>query len=185
MGTYEEEARRIRQHCRRWPLKVLIWGPGVPAPTASTKQRQGYRKRLKIKEELKQAFSSAEVYFSEDPEMEAISAVYTDPLLKEALQAKIADLIIILDTGSGRGVFLEEDHFLLQYTWFCRKAYVFLPEKYVTSKGLVSAIFKYLPSDHIIGYTNDEFKSSALATVKVVKIAEEVALRLYLAGDPP
>jgi hypothetical protein len=180
MTYFTEEADDIRNRARNVRLRILVWGPGKPEPTASPRERLGYEKRCQIKEVLRDSFKNAEVYFSEDPEMEAIGADIEDKLLKEALQASASDLIVIL--AISRGSELELDYFVPTYPWIRDKIHVFLPKRYVSppSNGLVSEVFKYLRPEQVEGYTDSEFKRCKVATEKAVRVADTFALRKIL-----
>lgn len=96
----------------------------------------------------------------------------------EALQAKIADLVLMLDLS--RGADLELDHFVPTYPWFRAKVHVFLPAKYVSTKGLVADVFKYIPQDQIEGFSDKEFNRCDVATTKAVRVALSVAMDSYM-----
>jgi hypothetical protein len=175
---YRNEAQEILEFSRLQPIKILVWGPGIPEPSASIERKAAYGKRLKIRDNLRLIFPRAEVFFSEDPEMVELSAPLRGQLRREALQARIADLVIMLDIS--RGADLELDHFVPTYPWFRDKVYVFLPEEYVPPRGLVREVFAYLPEDQVEGYTQQEFEECTLATKKAMEIAQSVAVDLFL-----
>src|ERR1043165_7933030 len=134
MPKWKQEAQDLLRQCRNEPIKILVWGPGDPGPKAPREKQKAYRKRLKIRKVLRSRFPFAEVYFSEDPEMKALRLTGMSDLDLEMLQATFADLIIMLDIT--RGVDLELDYFLPNFPWFRDKAYIFLPEQYVSTNGL-------------------------------------------------
>lgn len=177
MGTYIEEANALLKAAYYEPIKVLVWGPGEP-PKGS--DDRAYKKRVQIKDLILEKFPRSEVYFSEDPEMQKLSAMMKGHLRKEALHAKLSDLVLMLDVS--RGADLELDHFVPTYSWFREKVYVFLPEKYVSSKGLVKDVFDYLREDQIEGFTDEEFEKCTLATEKALRIAQSVAITKRMQG---
>lgn len=174
MSEWVDEAGKIKAALRYEPLKILVWGPGDPGSSATPECRKAYEKRLQIKQILADKFRCSEVYFSEDPEMVQISEGIRGQLRKEVLQARIADLIIMLDIS--RGADLELDHFVPTYPWFRDKVYVFLPEQFVPPHGLVREVFDHLTRDQVEGFSTEEFERCSLATEKAVQIAESFAL---------
>lgn len=174
MPSFREEALSLLEDARFEPIKVLVWGPGDPGPTASPESKKAYQKRIQIKEVIKEEFPRAEVFFSEDSEMLEISKGLKGHLRKEAFQAKIADLILMLDVS--RGADLELDHFVPTYPWFREKVYVFLPERHVPPQGLVKEVFDYLRPDQIEGFTDSDFQHCTLATEKAVAVAGTIAV---------
>ena len=105
-----------------------------------------------------------------------ISTGIKGQLRKEALQAKISDLVIMLDLS--RGVDLELDHFIPTYPWFRDKAFIFLPNKYMDLKGLTKEVIDNLNQNQIIGFSNQEFKDCKVATQKAVDVAQTIAMDL-------
>lgn len=175
MTGFDKEADALHARAKQVQLKILIWGPGDPGPKARGKRRKGYNKRCKIREVLRKEFPNSEVYFSEDPEMQRLGDGVIGQLSAEALQAFIADLVLTLDIS--RGADLEVDHFVLKYSWFRNKVYVFLPQEHVSSPGLAREVFKWLPvGEQLIGYTKDEFEHCTLATETAVKIVQTAAV---------
>ena len=79
-----------------------------------------------------------------------------------------------------RGTDLELDHFVPKYPWFRDKVFVLLPEQYVPPQGLVAEVFDHLKDEQVQGFSQDEFDSCHVATVKAVKAAHTVALACYL-----
>lgn len=174
----KEDAARIIQDAKYEPITILVWGPGNPGARASAERRKAYAKRVQIKEVLKKEFPRASVHFSEDTEMIELGEGIRGQLRVEALQAKVADLVLMLDIS--RGADLELDHFVPTYPWFRDKVHVFLPEKYISGKGLVSEVLNYIPRDQVEGFSDKEFKVCEVATVKAVRAALAVALDSYL-----
>src|SRR5437660_9209352 len=138
----KEDAERIRRDSKFEPITILVWGPGDPGAGAAADKRKSYNKRLQIKDVLRKEFPRASVFFSEDPEMIEIGEGIVGQLRIEALQAKISDLVLMLDIS--RGADLELDHFVPTYPWFREKVYLLLPEKYVSTAGLVADVLKYI-----------------------------------------
>lgn len=178
INRVKEDAARIRQDAKFEPITILVWGPGDPGLRASAARRKAYRKRVQIKESLKREFPRASVHFSEDPEMIELGVGIRGQLRIEAVQARISDLILMLDVS--RGADLELDHFVPTYPWFRDKVHVFLPEKYVAGTGLVSEVLNYIPRNQIEGFTDKEFRECKVAKVKAVEAALGVALDLYM-----
>lgn len=176
--VYTERANRIRENARHEPIVMLVWGPGNPGKNALPDKLKAYEKRLKIKKHLRKMFPRAEVFFSEDKEMKEPAQTGQSQLQAEAMQAKNADLILMLDLG--RGVDLELDHFIPKYPWFRDKVYVFLPIQYVSTKGLVAEVFDKLESHHIIGFSEQEFETCKLVTEKAFEVAHTVAMDYYI-----
>jgi hypothetical protein len=182
MTRYTEEAEKIRSEARKIALTILVWGPGKPGPKASRKDRKAYKKRSDIRKALNANFPNAEVHFSEDAEMEALTLDTEDKLLKEAVQAKISDLIVTL--AISRGANVELDYFIPKYPWIRDKLHVFLPEQYVLERtGLVWEVLHYLKPAQIQGYTDEEYKVCTLATEKAVAAATAFALRKMLLSN--
>lgn len=178
MLRFKDDANRIKEDAKNSALKILVWGPGNPGPSAEKNKKAAYEKRKQIKDVLRKEFPRSEVYFSEDKEMKAISGDMIGQLEKEALQSAVADVIIMLDVG--RGVDLELDHFVLTYPWFRDKVIVFLPAEYVSSKGLVSEVFKYINTNQVEGFTKAEFDRCDVAKIKAVKAVQSIAIILLL-----
>lgn len=176
-----ELAYRIRESARRLPLGILVWGPGQPESTESSGERESYEKRVQIKSVLKREFPNAEVYFSEDPEMDELSRDITDQLLKQALQARTVDAIIHLDMG--RGAYLELDHFIPTYSWIRDKMFVLQLDKYASSQGLVRNVFDLLKTNHISHFTEAEFRECKVATEKAVRCVFQIAMSKVLRGE--
>lgn len=158
---------------RRQSLRVLVWGPGKPDSDATTEQVRRYKKRCDIRDEVASAFKESEVHFSEDPELDRLTAGTRRLLRKEALHAKWAHVVLMLDVS--RGVDLELDHFVPSYPWFRDKAYVFLPQRYVGATGLVSDVLNLLPRSQVIGFTDDDFSACRIAKKMAVDIVDEIA----------
>ncbi len=180
MPNYGQEANEIRANSHYEHIKILVWGPGNPGTGATPDRQRAYEKRLQIRDVLRTRFPRAEVYFSEDPEMIQITEGIPGQLRKEALQAKISDLVLMLDIS--RGADLELDHFVPTYPWFRDKVHVFVPERYMPPSGLVSEVFNYLRPEQIEGYSDADFEACVVATQKAVQVAEYVALGIRLSS---
>lgn len=170
MNNWKKEAEEIRENARYAPLKILVWGPGNPGPGASDEKRRNYEKRVQIRDVLRNEFHRAKIFFSEDPEMIEIAENISPQLRKEALQAKVANLVLMLDMS--RGADLELDYFVPTYPWFRDKVHVFLPEKSVPPKGFVKQVFDHLREDQVEGFTDQEFEECSVAKQKAVRIVE-------------
>lgn len=175
---YKLEYQKMMVTARCQPITILVWGPGDPGVGADLEKVKAYQKRLKIKTYLRERFPSAGVFFSEDKEMKELALTGQSQLETQAVQASIAQLILMLDLT--RGVHLELDYFIPKYPWFREKAYVLLPEKYVSTAGLVGNVFDMLEKDHIIGFSEIEFESCKLVTEKVDGVAHNIALKQIL-----
>lgn len=173
MTSWEREAEEWSELARRQSLRVLVWGPGKPASDSTTDQERAYKKRCDIRNEVASVFEHSEVHFSEDPELARLTAGSKRMLRKEAQHAKWAHVILMLDVS--RGVDLELDHFVPNYPWFRDKAYVFLPERYVGTTGLVSDVLRLLPQAQVVGFTEDDFSSCRIAKEMAVEIVDELA----------
>lgn len=174
----KEDAERIKQDAKYEPITILIWGPGNPGQRAPLERRKAYNKRLQIKEALIKEFPRASIHFSEDTEMVEIGEGIIGQLRIEALQARVSNIVLMLDVS--RGTNLELDHFVPMYPWFRDKVHVFLPEKYVTAQGLVSEVLKYVPHDQVEGFSDEEFDRCDVATIKAVRAALSAALVSYM-----
>jgi hypothetical protein len=178
MSDFKAEADKIRVRARKESIRVLVWGPGAPKRGATGLKKKQYEKRRQIKHELKRVFPYSEVYFSEDREMDAAVEGVKEPLLKEAIQAKAAHLVLML--ALSRGADLELDHFAPTYPWFRDKVYLLMPDKYVRTKGLVKEVYKYINPNRIEGFSDDEFKTCKVATVKAIRAADSTAISICL-----
>lgn len=178
MAGYAEEARRIIEDARFERMRILVWGPGDPGTDAPPERRTAYQKRQQIKDELKKRFPRAEVYFSEDAEMVEIASAILGQLRGQALQAQVADAVLILDVS--RGADLELDHFVKTYAWFRDKVYVLLPEQHVGSQGLTKEILGLLHPEQIVGFSSQELQECRVASEKAIKVGDTVAFELRL-----
>jgi hypothetical protein len=169
MNDFEHEEQEIIALARQQRLKVLIWGPGDPGERDDPVAQKGYAKRRHIRGELKKNFPRSQVTFSEELEK---SEVIIGTLTQEAIQAKIADLVIILDIS--RGADLELDYFT-KYSWFRQKVWLLVPKEYVNTTGIIAEVFKLIPKDQMHGFTAEEFDRCDVAKIMSVNIVTTVA----------
>lgn len=174
MADYRSEAEKYLSRAFDSDIKVLVWGPGDPGPDGSAEHRAAYAKRVQILDELQRRFPRAEIHFSEAPEMVALTHDVRGQLRKQALQARVSDVIVMLDVG--RGVDLELDHFVPTYPWFRSKVHVFLPERFVDSPGLVDQVLSLLPRDSVEGFSAEAFERCDVARTMAVQVVQSVAL---------
>jgi hypothetical protein len=178
MAKWNQEAEDILRQARREEIKVLVWGPGDPGIGTTEEKKKAYEKRLKIREALRKEFPFAEVFFTEDPEMQGLGFPGITTLELEALQASIADVVVMLDIS--RGTDLELDYFVPNFTWFRDKVYVFLPERHVPPRGLVKEVFDYIHPKRVKGFTEAEFEECKVATEWAVNGALSAAIKKRL-----
>jgi len=180
MSSWADEARDTLAVAKFETLRILVWGPGDPGVGAPPERVDAYNKRLQIRDELRKQFPRAEVFFSEDPEMQALGPPEMSQLEREALQASGANLVLMLDIS--RGTDLELDHFVPTYSWFRDKVYVLLPERYVPPRGLAKEVFDYIRPTQVVGYSDDEFKLSKVVRERAVNVATIIAMKKRLKG---
>ncbi len=180
MSPYDQEAQEHLDFARRQNLKFLIWGPGNPGEEAPKEQQAGYRKRCQIRDLIRNGdrFGYAKAYFSEDEEMVKLTQGLHNQLIAEAFQALNVDGVIVLDIS--RGANLELDTYIPTYPWFRDIVYVLLPGQYIGAGGLADEVLNQLDTRRVIGYTQEEFDSCNVATVKAMEIADTVAMAKYL-----
>lgn len=171
----EEELRKL---ARKQRLRLLVWGPGDPGPHPSRREERRYRKRLQIRTVLQSVFTESEVNFSEDPVMQRLTTHVGGQLRAEAIHAKLAHVVLML--AIGRGVELELDYFVPTYSWFRDKVFVFLPDRYMRTTGLVSDVLRFLRRDHVIGFSSSDFLSCRIATEMSVEVVDAVAIARLL-----
>jgi hypothetical protein len=169
MNDFEHRAQEIIDLARQQRLNVLIWGPGDPGESGDPDAKKGYAKRCLIRKELRENFPRAEIKFSEELK-ETITIRGTIP--QETVHAASADLVIILDIS--RGADLELDHFT-KYSWFRKKVWLFVPQEYLDSAGLVAEVFKLIPKDQRQGFTTEEFERCDVAKRMSVDVVTTVA----------
>ena len=173
MSRHIERERELLTASKSEPINVLIWGPGIPADGAIPEETARYKKRIQIREQIEKHFPNAEVHFSEDDELNS-PMPHLSVLGREAVHAKVSDVVIVLDIS--RGADLELDHFIPTYPWFPGKVRILLPDKYVNQSGLVNQIFQYLREDQVIGFSQSDFDSCKVASELAVQIALEAAV---------
>lgn len=146
---------------------MLVWGPGDPGDGGSPEAKEGYKRRCQIRDALRENFPNAEVKFSEDLETGDIK----DLLLREAVQAKVSDAVIILPIS--HGAYFELYYYSTKYSWFHDKAYVLAPQEYLNTTGIAGELLKLIPRK--FGYTTEQFESCDTTRISV-EIAKEVAI---------
>ena len=165
MNDYYDEATKLNEHARQQAeFLVLIWGPG--------KNQAGYDKRCMIRDVLRNLFPRSKFDFSEDIQIPEIIGT----LPKQAVQAKIAKLIIILDIS--RGAHFEINHFT-KYSWFLSKAWVLVPQEDLNrldEGGFAWQALRLIPRQQIKGFTAEELARSDVAKVMSVDIVTTVAV---------
>ena len=179
MSEFRRRAQQIRTSAASLSFTVLVWGPGEPSEGAGSEARAGFEKREQIKQSINEAFPNSEVKFSE--ELMDIEAGVESALMNEALQARVADVVIALDIG--RGVGLEIDHFVPDYPWIRDKIFILTQEEHLDSGGLVREVHDYLRPFQIIGYTESEFEECLVASELAVKVAHGAAMKIALEGS--
>lgn len=171
MSRYEDESQRYIDEACQQKLLMLIWGPGDPGEGGSPEAKDGYKKRCQIREALRENFCNAEVEFSEDLETCDIE----DLLLREAVQAKISDAVIILPIS--HGAYFELYYYSTKYPWFHEKAWVLAPQTYLNTTGIAGELLKLLPKK--FGYTAEQFERCDTTKI-AVGIAKAVATQKKL-----
>jgi hypothetical protein len=173
----ENKILSLRKTAKYMELMILVWGPGDPGPGGSPALRRYWEKRKQIREVLQQVFPNAEVFFSEDAELEALTrSIGRDILDQELVQAYSADCILVLDLT--RGAHVEVDRFS-NYPAIAAKMNVLIPDRYVGSTGLVAHVHK---RTNVIGFSDEEFEMCRVATEKAVQIVEMVAINKLISG---
>jgi hypothetical protein len=166
-NDYLKEAKQRMDLGYEFPIRVLVWGPGKT-------DRRGYKKREKIKTEIKRKFPKSIVYFSEDHELRDITQSLGDPIVEEIIHADAAHIIIILGLETSRGANFEID-FFSQIDTIARKLWVLLPEKFSPLSGMVA---KALRGIDVAFFSDTEFEDCTLASVKCINIVLNRALDL-------
>lgn len=150
MSRYNDEIRRYIGDACQQKLLMLIWGPGDPGEGGSSEAREGYKKRCVIRDALRANFPNAEVEFSEDLE----TSTLTDLLLREAVQAKISDAVIILPIS--HGAYFELYYYSTKYKWFPEKVWLLAPQEYLDTAGIAGELLKEIKKKY--GYTPEQFE---------------------------
>lgn len=178
MNKWRSKHLEIFDEFKQSRLHILVWGPGDPGEKGTTEQKEYYSKRVQIKKELIKEFPRSAVAFSEDKALKKASRELDNKLLAEATQAKVADVVLILDYGRGAG--LEIDHFITTYSWFKDKVYVLIKNEYVDSNGLIQEVYNEISKYRIVGYSKEEFKRCDVATVHASQAVLNVAVGIGL-----
>ena len=178
MSRFEKIIEAVFDDARYEPINVLVWGPGDPGPDAPPEKAIAYKKRTEIREFAKQEFHRAEVYFSEDDDLNQLTGDVLGLLRQQAVQAAAAHLVIMLDVG--RGVDLELDHFIPTYPWMRDRVYVLLPEQYAPPRGMVKEVFDYLKPEQVVGFSDTELRQCEVVTKKAFRILLTTAVASYL-----
>ena len=182
MSLWRDAEAQFRAFARNLPLRILVWGPGDPGPRATGTRRRQYQKRIQIRDVLRRTFPRADVRFSEDPLLQAITAYAGGQLRREAIHARLAHVVLMLTVS--RGADLELDHFVPTYDWFREKVYVFMPQRHVRTAGLVRDVLDRLHPSQVQGFTPRELTSCEVATVRSVEAVDAVATNLLLRDGP-
>jgi len=137
------------------PVCVLCWGPGEHAP------KELYDKRMELREHLRKSNPNNKVITSEEiKQVDTRFAILTD-IEAEELQAREADLILVLLTSQKEvsGAHAE----LLLYRNvpnFYNKTILLLPKlsaKEAKKLGFSAKVFENFNPKNILCYTHDEF----------------------------
>jgi hypothetical protein len=164
----------LYQRAAQERLHILVWGP---APGDSVEAR----KRVELRDALIAAGHSAA--FSE--ELVPADGPRLSPMKHELLQAKVADLIVVLYTS--RGVQSEVDQ-LLQYPEFARKAVVLIAtdvyENVFTTvaSGVWEDLKKF--ATEIIEYTPEQLERCEIVG-KACETAELARYAVYIESQRP
>jgi hypothetical protein len=173
MNDFEHRAQEIIDSARQQRLNVLIWGPGDPGESGTPNSKKSYDKRCLIRKELRENFPRAEVKFSEELKEELKETItIRGTIPQETVHAASADLVIILDIS--RGADLELDHFA-KYSWFRKKVWLLVPQKYLDTAGLVAEVFNLIPKGQRQGFTDEQFERCDVAKQMSVDIVMTVA----------
>lgn len=171
MTMFGEEVQRIIAAARAVPLRILVWGPTQPGAGVSDLTRTAFDARVRVKRALIETFPRADVQFSEEFEHPQLLGPMS-LLTAEAVHARVADLVLIIDAA--RGMQLELEHFVMSYPWFREKVFVFCPQ--FGSGSLDSGVYITLvPSDHIQTFSEREFNEDAVAE-RAVRIVQTYAV---------
>ena len=167
-------AKILSEKAKEQQLVILVYGPGDPGPGGSDELRKYWQKRNQIKEILKDTFPRSEVFFSEDLGLRELTVGLEDLLVEELVHTSIADCILVLDVS--RGAHVEVDRFSSIPDIAC-KMRILIPDRYVGTSGLVSAVHADL---RIEGFTKEEFDKCKLATEKCVNLVMSFAYKKVL-----
>ena len=129
---------------------ILIWGSGINS--------EHYEKRLKLKQELKSEFVKAEVFFSEDTDLDKKfdrvngSYNYMPQHSKQQFQMDACDVCIVLDTSKGPA---EEIAFALSNPKNLLKLFILTPERHKGNNSFSSKTREGFPFHSF--YTQEEY----------------------------
>ena len=131
--SFDERFSQLLSVSEAVRLNVLIWGPG----TAAVEQ---YRKREKMRQQIKDVFLNADVRFSEEL-MDTLPGGIEGLTLpeEELLHLAACDVCFVLDTSKGAGE--EIAHFI--NSGFGHKLVILTHEKYKDVPSFPAALRQY------------------------------------------
>lgn len=131
--SFDERINEIVGLSQAMQLNVLIWGPGRLAAA-------DYAKREKMRQEIKQVFTNADVRFSEDlmDTMPGGADGLTIPE-QELLHLAACDVCFVLDVSKGAGE--EIAHFI--NSGFGHKLVILTHERYKDLRSFPAALRQY------------------------------------------
>jgi hypothetical protein len=91
---FVRRAAAVEAELRRDPFLVLVWGPGLADQSAPA------LKRRLVRQELESAVGKENVWFSEDPELQDMTAE-SGQFGAEYVQARAADAVVIIAESHG------------------------------------------------------------------------------------
>jgi hypothetical protein len=159
--------QKLMRRARREELNILVWGPGNATDSPE------YRKRVKIRDELRSHFRSADVQFSEDLEgtlADVLPAAGKALSLraKEAWHLAACHICVVLDVSPGAQA---EIAYFTDSAWDGRLM-VLAPEKY---KGSASFPADLRKNKNIVFYGKGEFDTCDLVK-RVIERTQNIAL---------
>jgi hypothetical protein len=178
MTSWDEDEQKVLERARERKIRVLVWGRGVPGAGASPEDHLHYQKRIQIKDKLSATYPNGQIHFSEE-RSENLPTIDSE-LVKEAAQARTADLIVALATPGARGVEVELDTMSTKYTWFPPKTHVLLPEVFLATHGIVREVYERFPKRNLHGFTEVQLKECVVATKIAVSAVDTWALAQHL-----
>ena len=136
---------------------VLCWGPGKDDP------KELYAKRMELRDDLRNSNPNNKVITSEEiKDIDNRFAVLTD-IEAEELQAREADLILVLLTSLKKISGAHTEVLLYRNVPnFYNKTILLLPklsQKEAKKLGFSAEVFDYFNTNNILYYTHDEFVS--------------------------
>lgn len=165
----QERIARFHNRARGEKIVVVVWGPGES-------DEKGYKKRLKIQDEIAKHFEHAKVYFSED--IDEVEMPNATNLLTGAVHAYVADVVIALDKG--RGVHLEIDRSIENFRWIRDKLFILTNKEHINSGGLTDELYDKLSSTQLMGFTTKQFDECAVATKMAIEAVQIACTRKIL-----